>query len=344
MMPPTAIRRPVTVVLWLIVSALTVLASPLLLALGAMVSRLTGRRQPLIAARIVLAYFSYELGGLLRCGALWLAAGAGRLISRPRFQRRHWDLLEWFVAGLAQAGRAALDIDVRPDPTLEAARGLESDRPLIVFSRHAGPGDTILIIDELMSRYGRRPSVVFKETIALDPCVDLLAHRLPHAMLDTSDREECETRIEQVTRALAPRGVLLLFPEGGNFTPERRRSALERLRRKGRQRSVERAEDMPHVLPPQPTGALAALSAQPRADVIFATHTGLGMAAYLPQWWRDMPIGRTLHTRMWLVPSDEIPRDPDDQVDWLYDWWKRIDEWIAAQGTETEATRQAAAG
>lgn len=343
-MPPKTIRRPVTVTLWLIVSTLTVLASPLLLAVAALASRLTGRRQPLIATRLILAYFSYELGGLLRCGTLWLRAGAGRLISRRRFQRMHWGLLKWFIAGLSEAGRTALDIDVRPDPTPDAVRALESDRPLIVFSRHAGPGDTLLIIDELMSRYDRRPNVVFKEAIALDPCVDLLAHRLPHAMLDTSDREECENRIEQVTRALAPRGVLLLFPEGGNFTPARRHSALGRLRRKGRRRSAERAEEMPHVLPPQPTGSLAALGAHGRADVVFAAHTGLGLAAYLPQWWRDMPIGRTLHTRMWLVPSDEIPRDPDEQVDWLYDWWKRIDEWIAAQGTETEATRQAAAG
>jgi 1-acyl-sn-glycerol-3-phosphate acyltransferase len=195
-----------------------------------------------------------------------------------------------------------------------------------------------------MSRYGRRPSVVFKEAVALDPSVDLLAHRLPHAMLDTSDREECETRIKQVTRELAPRGALLLFPEGGNFTPERRRSALARLRRKGQRRSARRAAEMPHVLPPRPTGSLAALQARNDADVVFAAHTGLGLAAYPRQWWRDMPIGRTLHTRMWLVPSDEIPSDPEEQVDWLYDWWKRIDDWIASQGTETAAARSAVQG
>ena len=341
-MPPKAIRRPVTVTVWLIVSALAVVASPLLLAVGALASRLTGRRQPLIAARLVLAYFSYELGGLIRCGALWLAACGGRLIGRPRFQRMHWKLLAWFIDGLARSGRSALDIDVQADPTADAAQALDSGRPALVFSRHAGPGDTIFVIDELISRYDRRPSVVFKEAIALDPCVDLLAHRLPHAMLDTSDREECEARIGQVTRALAPRGVLLLFPEGGNFTTSRRRSALARLRRKGRQQSAERAEQMPRVLPPQPTGSLAALAARGDADVIFAAHTGLGLSAYPGQWWRDMPIGRTLRTRMWLVPSDEVPRDPDDQVDWLYDWWKRIDEWIGSQGTEPESECEAA--
>ena len=339
-MPPVSIRRPVTVTVWLIVSVLAMIASPLLLAVGVIISRLTGRRQPLIVARLILAYFGYELCALLACGALWLAAGAGTLIRGPRFQRLHWRLLKWFIGGLATAGRDTLEIDVRSDPTPDARQALESNRPLIVFSRHAGPGDTIFVIDELMSRFDRRPSVAFKETIALDPSVDLLAHRLPHAMLDTADREECEARIEEVTRELGDRGALLLFPEGGNFTPERRRSALARLRRKGRRESAARAEQMPHLLAPQPTGALAALDARNRADVVFAAHTGLGLAAYPKQWWRDMPIGRTLHTRMWLVPSGEVPEDRDEQIDWLYDWWKRIDDWIASQGTEAAPARE----
>jgi hypothetical protein len=43
-----------------------------------------------------------------------------------------------------------------------------------------------------------------------------------------------------------------------------------------------------------------------------------------------MPIGRTLRTRMWLVPRDEIPAGDDERVAWLYDWWKRVDDWVAA--------------
>jgi hypothetical protein len=65
--------------------------------------------------------------------------------------------------------------------------------------------------------------------------------------------------------------------------------------------------------------------------VVFAAHTGLGLAAYPAQFWRDMPIGRTLHTRMWLVPAADVPTGEDEQVAWLYDWWKRIDDWIATQ-------------
>ncbi len=330
-MPPVSIRRPLTVTAWLVVSATCVVLSPLLLGLGVVVGALTGRRQPMIVARLILAYFAHELAVLVACGALWIVTGAGRMIDAPRSQRLHWRLLRWYVAGLAAAGRSALEIDVVSEAPPEATRALEADAPLIVLSRHAGPGDTIFIGDQLLSRFHRRPSVVFKETIAIDPCIDLLAHRLPHAMIDPSDREQCEARIAEITAGLGPRGTLLLFPEGGNFTPERRLSALRRLWRKGQRRSAERAEDMPHVLPPQPMGVLAALRARPDADIVFAAHTGLGLAAYPRQLWHEMPIGRTLLTRMWLVRRDEVPAIPDEQVAWLYDWWKRIDEWIGAQ-------------
>jgi 1-acyl-sn-glycerol-3-phosphate acyltransferase len=333
-MPPVAIRRPVTVLVWLVLSAACLVLSPLLIGFGKLASALTGRRQPTIVAQLILAYFAYELAVLVACGVLWVAAGAGRVIDRPRSQQLHWQLLRWYLHGLARTGRDALEIDVETDASPEATRALASDQPLIVFSRHAGPGDTIFIGDQLLSGFDRRPSVVFKESIAIDPCVDLLAHRLPHAMLDTSDRDECESRIGQLTARLGPRGTLLLFPEGGNFTPERRRSALRRLWEKGRRRSAERAENMPHVLPPQPVGALTALAARPDVDVVFSAHTGLGLAAYPRQFWREMPIGRTLRTRLWLVPRSEVPTDSDEQVSWLYDWWERIDKWIAEQHSD----------
>ena len=327
-MPPAVIRRPLTVTAWLLVAALCVLASPLVLALGALAKALTQRPQPLILARLIVIYFTRELGVMVGCGALWLATVAGRWIDKPRSQRLHWRLLEWLVRGLATTARASLQIEIAADPSPEAAAALESDAPMIIFSRHAGPGDTVFIVDELFTRYRRRPSVVFKDTLAIDPCIDLLAHRLPQAMLDTSDRDQCAVVIERVTARLGRRGALLLFPEGGNYTPERKRSMLRRLWLKGRQRSVAKAERMPHLLPPQPTGALAALRANPHADVVFAAHTGLGLAAYPLDIWRDMPIGRALHTRMWLVRAHDVPDSPDDQITWLYDWWKRIDDWI----------------
>jgi 1-acyl-sn-glycerol-3-phosphate acyltransferase len=330
------LRRPVTVTAWLVMSVVCLIASPALLLLATIVGNLLSRPQLLIATKLIIAYFARELATLIACGGLWMISGGGLLMSTRPLQQTHWRLLRWFVRGLAALVLSQLDIDVASASSPEATEALGAEKPLLIFSRHAGPGDTVLLVDQLLSRYGRRPSVVFKETLTLDPSIDLIAHRLPHAVLDTDNREECEARIEQTARKLGPRGALLLFPEGGNFTPQRRRNALRSLARHGRWREATKARDLVHVLPPRSPGALAALRGNPEADVIFAAHTGLGLAAFPRELWRDPPIGRALCTRAWLVPAAERPTTPDEQVIWLFDWWKRIDEWIDDQGTEAD--------
>jgi len=260
-MPPAPVRRPITVTVWLVMSVVCLALSPLWLALAALVSAVMGRPQALIFARLVVTYFALEFSTLIACATLWLASGGGLLLGTRRFQRLHYRLLRWFVHGFARRCLAFFDIRVPAEESTEASRALESDGPLLFFSRHAGPGDTILVIDRLLTRFDRLPSVVFKQSVALDPCVDLIGHRLPHAVLDTSEKEECEARIEEVAAGLGRRGVLVLFPEGGNFTPERRRRAIRKLWRTGRQREAAKAERMSHVLPPRPTGALAAFAA-----------------------------------------------------------------------------------
>lgn len=342
-MPPAPIRRPLTVTTWLVLSAACLLLSPLLLALGALVAAILRRPQPLMFTRFALAYFTREFGGLIACGVLWVMTGFGARIRGPRSRRLHYRLLHWYVHGLATRVLELLDIKIEAQISDEVAGALERDRPLIFLSRHAGPGDTLLLVDMLQNDFDRLPSVVFKDTLAIDPCVDLVGHRLPHAVLDTSDREECEARIKDVTAHLNPRGVLVLFPEGGNFTVERRRRALRGLWRKGRRRQAQAAEHMEHVMPPQPIGTLAALRGNPEADVIFGAHTGLGLAAFPKELWRRTPIGETLRERMWLVPADERPQDSDEQIQWLYDWWGRIDEWVDGQGEETPPSRETTA-
>jgi 1-acyl-sn-glycerol-3-phosphate acyltransferase len=331
-MAPAAIRRPLTVTTWLIVSTVCLVLSPLLLAVAAVAAGVTGRPQPLLFTKFLIAYLARELAVLVACGALWLAFGlTGQMRSR-RSQRLHLGLLRWFVHGLAQRVLTLLRIDIAPSHDPVAAAALARDRPLLFFSRHAGPGDTVLLIDQLLSSYDRAPRVVFKQTLTIDPCVDLIGHRMPHAVLDTSDAEDCEAQIHDVASDLGPRGVLVLFPEGGNFTTQRRRQALRSLRRKGLRREAAAGEQMSHMLPPRPTGALAALRGNPEADVIFAAHTGLGLAAFPRELWRETPIGRTLRTRMWLAPAAERPEGDEAITEWLYDWWKRLDSWVEGQG------------
>jgi 1-acyl-sn-glycerol-3-phosphate acyltransferase len=341
-MPVPALRRPLTITTWLVISILFLACSPALLALAALAGAVTKHPQPLLLTRLLITYFARELGALVACGVLWVLSGGGVRIRSPRFQDLHYRLLRWFVHGLVARALRLLDVRISSEVETDAAGALERDAPLLCFSRHAGPGDTALLVDLLLCRYRRRPSVVFKEALAIDPSVDLLGHRLPHAVLDTDDRHACEARIREVTSELGDRGVLLLFPEGANFTFERRTSSLRKLWRGGRRREAAAGGQMSHVMPPHPAGALAALQANPGADVIFAAHTGLGLAAFPRELWRDTPFERTFLSRMWLVPADQRPTDPDEQVRWIYGWWKRIDDWIDEAGSEPGAPRATA--
>lgn len=334
-MPPPAIRRPVSIVLWVVVSTILIAASPILFIVAELVAALTRDRRSVLATRICLAYFIRELLTLVACAALWLASGAGRGMGSTAMQALHWRLLRWFVAGIAASVARSLKIRIVAEAGSEsAAAALAGDRPVLVLSRHAGPADTVLLVDRLLSHFGRRPSVVFKEDLVLDPAIDLLAHRLPHAVLNTDNPAECEARIAQTAARLGAHGVLLLFPEGGNFTPQRRRRALRSLRDRGQRAAAAAGERMQHVLPPRPSGTAAALRGNPGAAVVFAAHTGLGLAAYPREIWRNLPSNGTLRTRMWLVPRADVPDADDDIAAWLNQWWARIDGWIAERGEE----------
>jgi hypothetical protein len=34
---------------------------------------------------------------------------------------------------------------------------------------------------------------------------------------------------------------------------------------------------------------------------------------------------------MWLEKAADRPDNPDAQVRWLFEWWRRLDDWIAGQ-------------
>ena len=81
--------------------------------------------------------------------------------------------------------------------------------------------------------------------------------------------------IRRLAAGLGPTGALVIFPEGGNFTPSRWRRGVRRLVDAHRYSEAARASRMRNLLPPRSGGAFAAIDAAPTADVIFVAHTGL---------------------------------------------------------------------
>jgi 1-acyl-sn-glycerol-3-phosphate acyltransferase len=106
--------------------------------------------------------------------------------------------------------------------------GARDDRPRLVLGRHAGPGDSFLLVREILSWTGRRPRIVLKSTLRLDPVIDVLLGRLPVAFIGptAADRKAAVHAVRELAETMGPDDALLIFPEGGNFTEARRDRAI----------------------------------------------------------------------------------------------------------------------
>jgi 1-acyl-sn-glycerol-3-phosphate acyltransferase len=209
---------------------------------------------------------------------------------------------------------------------------------MVVLSRHAGPGDSFLLVHTLMDRdHLRQPRIVLKDLLQLDPLLDTYLNRLPNSFVSAGPAagDRAEAAIADLARDLGEEDALLIFPEGANFSPRRRTRAIQRLRDRGHAAAARRAEAMRHLMPPRPGGVVAALQAAPHADVVLVAHTGLEHLSTVRDLWRDLPMDKTLHLRWWFVPAAEVPRDEAELTDWLYRWWATIDDWIAATSDTT---------
>jgi 1-acyl-sn-glycerol-3-phosphate acyltransferase len=312
---------------------------PVTAARPAKLSRL-GRLRGLRLLTFALVWLVADTAALFMCLALWVTSGFGGRLRTEPYQSRHYALMEWYLGRLYRAavGTLGLRIEVH-EPELSATeQAARLARPVIVLSRHAGPGDSLLLVHHLLTVYHRRPRIVMKAALQLDPGLDVVGNRVPNVFI-RPQRTGGKIYTEQIRRlaaGLGHDGALVIFPEGGNWTPGRWRRGIRRLERQGRPDLAARARDMPHLLPPRTGGALTALDACPDADVIFVGHAGLDQLASVADVWRSLPMDHVVEARWWRVPAAVVPRtaDHEAQVRWLYDWWARIDGWISQHSAQ----------
>jgi 1-acyl-sn-glycerol-3-phosphate acyltransferase len=332
-LPPKLVRRLVLAPLVLVVTvALLVLLPGLVILAAAASPLLPGRWRALRLLWFALVWLAMESVALFACLALWVASGFGGRLSSEAYLDRHYALMRWWLAVVFRVAtrtfRLRIEIE-EPELTPEELRA-RLTRPVIVLSRHAGPGDSFLLIHHLLSRYRRKPRIVMKAALQFDPSLDVVINRLPNAFVPARRGAGALVirEIERLAAGLGPTGALVIFPEGGNFTPRRRLRAIRLLEERRLAEEAARARAMEHLLPPKPGGALAAIRAAPTADVIFVAHTGLEHVVTVGDVWRALPMEQVLKARWWRVPAAEVPADREAQVDWLYEWWNRIDLWI----------------
>lgn len=332
MVPPLWVRR-IAIAPGMILLTISFLSSlPFLLIIGAAASpSIPGRWRPLRLLWFFLVYLAVEVAALTAAFGLWVASGFGRSIESDQMQSHHYRLLKWSLERVFNTARRAFNLTfdttevegvLRHDPDPEG--------PLLVFSRHAGAGDSLILVHAL-SQVGRRPRIVLKEALQWDPLLDVILNRLPTVFVGSGPgRLGVVEGIRTLAGDMGPYDALLLFPEGGNFTEGRRTRSIAKLEELGFHAEADLARQMRHVLAPRVRGALAAIESAPEADVVFVGHTGLENLSGVVDLWRGLPMDSEIRGAAWWVSRSEVP-PPHARGEWLFDWWLRIDRWIVSR-------------
>ena len=277
-------------------------------------------------------YVLWDAALLVAAFVLWVASGFGVAIRRPAFEQTHYALarralqvLFWQVQWTLRLQIDVVDADL--------GRTFEG-RPIVVASRHAGPGDSFILVHALLDGFARAPRIVLKDTLQWDPAIDVMLNRLPAQFVTPRDSRRAGApgvsgAVGRLARGLGQRSALVIFPEGGKVTPHRRLARIEALRRAGRRHLAEAAEQMHHVMAPHAGGILSALAQAPHAGVVFVAHTGLEKLVTVRDVWRELPMDKRIVMKGWSVEPAEIPDGSDQQEGWLFDWWLRVDRWIS---------------
>jgi hypothetical protein len=335
-LPPKIVRRVVVAPVVLAICVALVVLSPALLVLAGVIDLvLPGNDwRTLRLVAFCVAYLIFEVAGIVWMFVLWVASGFGLTIRSERMQALHYGFMKWQLKQVNGAARAffrlRIFIEDRPKPT---------PGPVLVFSRHAGPGNSLMLVGTLMIGYHRRPRIVMLAKLQWDPLYDMLGNRLPNRFIqhDPNSRDVYIKAIADLAQGMSDRDAFVLFPEGHDFTRPLRLRAIAHLRGKGFHGAADKAERMRNVLPPRHRGTMSAIAAAPQADVVFVAHTVLEDIGSFRDLWSRIPFSGPIRSRYWRLPPTEVPHGEQEQIDWLYAWWGKIDQWIDKRRTDALA-------
>ena len=322
--PPPWVRALVLTPITFVGALAVTILSPILhlvLALIDVIDRRSWRFTRIVGLGI--AFCVVETFGLLMALILWIISGFGLWMSTEPIQRMHHWVFGTWLEMITAAIQTFLGFRFTfPQQQLP-------DGPVLVFSRHAGPGDALLVAHSLIRVHNRRVRMLGTTKLLWDPFFNHVVRRLPFHFCEQNptDPEKELAEVSTSAATIEDNGAMIIFPEGGNFTPRRWSEALSRLEARGQIDRADRARHMTHVLPPRTAGTLAALDAAPGASVVFVAHVGLDDIFSLGDLWSRVPIRRNVQATYW-IPQRPIAADQVIEAEWLWEQWEQLDRWI----------------
>lgn len=317
-------RRLRTVPTHLVLFTLVTVLAPVWLLVGGIIDLvrvITGRRHA-IAVRLFAFGWWYLFIGVTGLAALvghWLAAGFGR--NQERMREGSYRLQLWWAKQLFGAVVRICRLTVTVEGLDQVAPG-----PVIVMMRHASLIDTLLPNVFVTGRAGIRLRYVLKKELLADPLLDIAGNRLINHFVDRSGDSAAEVKaVAALAEGLTAREGVLIYPEGTRFTSARRDRVIAGLGERDTG-LAERARRLRRVLPPRPGGSAGLLEFG--HDVVIAAHTGLEPLATIPDAWSGRIVGSHLRIRFQRFDGKAIPQTRRGRVDWLFDRWDEVDDWL----------------
>ncbi len=154
----TVLRRMITVPVGTILMVALLVAGPVLLAAAAVVGLATRTSRPARTVALLMAYAVIELRTLVRA---------------LRGERDCDQLVQDFLTAAYAAVRRILDVEVVLDSASAMPDAIPRDEPVIVLSRHCGPGDSVLVAWLLAVEYRLQLRIVLKAVLQCEPALDL---------------------------------------------------------------------------------------------------------------------------------------------------------------------------
>lgn len=300
---------------------LTALA-PLWVPVAVLVDIVRGRWRLPVArlGAFAIGWAWLETAGVTAAAGLWLTGRRGDHDAHYRLQR-------WWAAHLLTALRATTGIGI-------VTEGVDafSPGPAVVLFRHASLADALLSAWVITTEAGLHPRYVLKRELLLDPCLDVVGHRLPNHFVD---REAADSTPELAALTALSGGmdageVAVIFPEGTRASSAKRAKALARIAERTPER-LPRVEGLRHLLPVRPAGSAALVAGCPDADVVIAWHVGFDGLDTFGRILRHLARPpRQVHLAARRIPRAEVPDEPAAFAEWLDLHWQRVDDEVDA--------------
>lgn len=322
-------RRLITIPLFFIMTILSIALLPALLAVAFIIDLFRRRRWAAIRVVLMLVvYFLYESMGILVATYVWLTNGGPWGTLNERYMEKHWAIQSWWGDKLFYYARKFFGFEI----TFEGQEEADLNRgPIMVFPRHVSIVDTFLPPIYIGTPHKMRLRYVLKRELLWDPCLDIGGNRLPNYFVRRGSKKFGNNEVEAVASladGLGAKEGVLIFPEGTRFSPKKRSHLLDKLAKAGDTYLLEKARAFKNVLPPRLGGPLALLQRNPGADLILIAHVGFERITTFKNLLNGALIDAKIMVRYWRVPFEAIPKDRDECIEWLFERWQEIDEWI----------------